>query len=223
MSARPRGTIATCVFARERDARRFGSRFEKKRIAESPLGPVVSVRAPSGPGRRARGGAGRGRDRARRAGGLRKGGGARRPGAGRRAPRGHARALRALVLEGKWDPRVARDRHGAGALLWSAGAGHLACVRLLCEEALAGREPLDPNDPATHQGGRRAYRGRTALHWAARNGHLDVVRYAVTEKNADVDARTRRRHGGVRVGGVAGPIRSGAVAGGAGASARSRR
>ena len=106
------------------------------------------------------------------------------------ARRGDARALRALVLEGKWDPRVARDRHGAGALLWSAGAGHLACVRLLCEEALAGREPLDPNDPATHQGGRRAYRGRTALHWAARNGHLDVVRYLVTEKNADVDART---------------------------------
>jgi ankyrin repeat protein len=106
------------------------------------------------------------------------------------ARRGDARALRALVLEGKWDPRVARDRHGAGALLWSAGAGHLACVRLLCEEAPVGREPLDPNDPATHQGGRRAYRGRTALHWAARNGHLDVVRYLVTEKNADVDART---------------------------------
>ena len=106
------------------------------------------------------------------------------------ARRGDARALRALVLEGKWDPRVARDRHGAGALLWSAGAGHLACVRLLCEEAHVGREPLDPNDPATHQGGRRAYRGRTALHWAARNGHLDVVRYLVTEKNADVDART---------------------------------
>ena len=28
------------------------------------------------------------------------------------------------------------------------------------------------------------------MHWAARNGHLDVVRYLVTEKNADVDART---------------------------------
>ena len=106
------------------------------------------------------------------------------------ARRGDARALRALLLEGKWDPRAARDRNGAGALLWSAGAGHLACVRVLCEEAPAGGVPLDPNDPATHQAGRRAYRGRTALHWAARNGRADVVRYLVLEKNADVDART---------------------------------
>ena len=106
------------------------------------------------------------------------------------ARRGDARALRELLLEKKWDPRGARDRHGAGALLWSAGAGHLACVRLLCEEAPPGCAPLDPSDPATHQTGRRAYRGRTALHWAARNGHLDVVRYLVTEKNVDADART---------------------------------
>jgi ankyrin repeat protein len=106
------------------------------------------------------------------------------------ARRGDARALRELVMEKNWDPLSSRDRHGAGALLWSAGAGHLKCVRLLCEEAPEGRLPLDPNDPKTHQTGRRAYRGRTALHWAARNGHLDVVRYLVINKNVDVDRRT---------------------------------
>lgn len=106
------------------------------------------------------------------------------------ARRGDARALRELVMEKNWDPLSSRDRHGAGALLWSAGAGHLKCVRLLCEEAPEGHLPLDPNDPATHQTGRRAYRGRTALHWAARNGHLDVVRYLVVNKNVDVDRRT---------------------------------
>ena len=46
-------------------------------------------------------------------------------------------------------------------------------------------------DPATTaQVGRRAYHGRTATHWAARNGHTDVVAYLVGERGAPVDART---------------------------------
>ena len=40
------------------------------------------------------------------------------------------------------------------------------------------------------QKGRRSYRGRTALHWAARNGHTHVVQYLVDDCGMDVDART---------------------------------
>ena len=103
---------------------------------------------------------------------------------------GDLETLRELVFEKRWDPLRTRDRHGANALLWCAGAGHLRCVRFLCEEAPVGCAPLDPDDPGTYQAGRRAYRGRTALHWAARNGHLDVVKYLVLEKKMDVDRRT---------------------------------
>ena len=46
-------------------------------------------------------------------------------------------------------------------------------------------------DPATtSQAGRRAYAGRTALHWAARNGHVHVMEYLVISRGVDVDART---------------------------------
>jgi len=82
------------------------------------------------------------------------------------ARNGDLRTLRRLLLgegtEGTegWDPKLIRDRHGATALLWAAGAGHLACVRLLCEESRPGHTPVDPADPASHQTGRRAYVGK---------------------------------------------------------------
>ena len=98
------------------------------------------------------------------------------------ARRGDVDALRDLTRRG-WDPSAAVDRHGASALLWAAGAGHLAAVKYLVEEA-----GIDP--ATTAQVGRRAYHGRTATHWAARNGHTDVVAYLVGERGAPVDART---------------------------------
>ena len=99
------------------------------------------------------------------------------------ARRGDVDALRRLVkLEG-WDANAAVDRHGSGALLWAAGAGHLDAVKFLVEEA--GTDPA-----TTSQAGRRAYAGRTALHWAARNGHVHVMEYLVSDRGVDVDART---------------------------------
>ena len=35
-------------------------------------------------------------------------------------------------------------------------------------------------DPCQSQRGKRSFAGRTALHWAARNGHLEVVQYLLT-------------------------------------------
>ena len=52
--------------------------------------------------------------------------------------------------------RASLDRHGASALDWAAGGGHLSCVKLLLPQAI----------------GLRACRrdGRGPLHWAARHG-----------------------------------------------------
>ena len=90
------------------------------------------------------------------------------------ARRGDLNSLRTLVIDG-WDPSstTAVDRHGSNALLWAAGGGHLACVRFLVESA-----GMDPEKAV--QSGRRSYAGRSALHWAARNGHGDVVEYLLS-------------------------------------------
>ena len=99
------------------------------------------------------------------------------------ARRGDVDALRRLVKDEGWDANAAVDRHGSGALLWAAGAGRLDAVKFLVEEA--GTDPA-----TTSQAGRRAYAGRTALHWAARNGHVHVMEYLVISRGVDVDART---------------------------------
>ena len=83
--------------------------------------------------------------------------------------------------------RVGRERRGGQARERRApvgrGAGHLDAVKFLVEEA--GTDPA-----TTSQAGRRAYAGRTALHWAARNGHVHVMEYLVSDRGVDVDART---------------------------------
>ena len=66
--------------------------------------------------------------------------------------------------------------------LWAAGGGHLACVRFLVESA-----GMDPEKAV--QSGRRSYAGRSALHWAARNGHGDVVEYLLS-RGVAADSKT---------------------------------
>ncbi|KAJ1634962.1 ankyrin repeat-containing domain protein [Pavlovales sp. CCMP2436] len=98
----------------------------------------------------------------------------------RAAREGDLPALVALV-EGGYDARAARDRHGSSALLWAAGGGHVAVCRFLCEEC--GLDALEAQRKD----------GRCALHWAARNGHLNVVRWLVSERGESPD---RRAHDG---------------------------
>jgi hypothetical protein len=89
--------------------------------------------------------------------------------------------LRALV-KGDFDPAVDTDRHGASAMLWAAGGGHLAVCELLHAHGASAAHV----QPANANG---RFGGRTALHWAARRGHLDVCRWLVAH-GAAVDART---------------------------------
>ena len=130
---------------------------------------------------------------------------------------GDVAALRSLLEEG-WKPADARDRHGSSALLWAAAGGHLTACELLHQHgaSVAHRQPHTARHGATDppgaagsarlagavgaaggeggEGGERAeartrFGGRTALHWAARHGRLQVCRWLV-EHGAEVDALT---------------------------------
>lgn len=79
--------------------------------------------------------------------------------------------LRRLVHSKAWDPMTDRDRHGSGPLLWAAGGGHLKCCQFLVNECGVPTSAV--------QEGRRGYAGRSALHWAARNGAAAVVHWLV--------------------------------------------
>eukprot|EP00040_Diaphanoeca_grandis_P014720 m.74828 g.74828 ORF g.74828 m.74828 type:complete len:493 (+) comp24701_c0_seq3:217-1695(+) len=84
------------------------------------------------------------------------------------------------MLQTSWNPQLERDRHGSGPLLWAAGGGHLECCKLLVE--VGG---VNPRDTQHH---RRGYDGRSALHWAARNGRLEVVMWLVEDQRCNVDS-----------------------------------
>ncbi|KAJ4448420.1 hypothetical protein ANN_10436 [Periplaneta americana] len=88
---------------------------------------------------------------------------------------------------------MARDRWGATALHRAAQYNHLEVVKYLLERGTAAREWLigrlgsraSPSGSIANVGDEDC---DTPLHYAARGGALDVVRYLIQEKLADVNA-----------------------------------
>jgi ankyrin repeat protein len=113
------------------------------------------------------------------------------------------RALRAPPREWDWD---SRDRHGSTAEQYAAGAGQLECTQyclklrfehcplhrsLLLLQSGDGRasdvaHPAASDCLCREQLSRRRD-GRNALHWAARNGRGDMIKFLVTQAGFEVD------------------------------------
>lgn len=73
------------------------------------------------------------------------------------------------------------DRNGSNAFHWSAGGGHLDCLRYLF--SLTVTNPSSTDCKSTH----RRRDGKTCMHYAARNGQNHIIDYLVREKSANID------------------------------------
>ena len=109
---------------------------------------------------------------------------------------------RALASPG-WSIKECRDRHGASVLDWAAGAGVITCGPPVTEswKTVAGqleclklviewmqRQQLEVN---LAELGRQD--GRTAVHWAARNGRTSCLRWLcenAVELGVEIEGRT---------------------------------
>ena len=87
----------------------------------------------------------------------------------------HARAGDLAALRAVWSADITSTA-ATVCLCWAAGGGHLGCVRYLAEERGA--------DAAAHEPRRQ----RTALHFAARDGRVEVARYLLERCAVPVDA-----------------------------------
>lgn len=110
---------------------------------------------------------------------------------------GDLESLKNAIDFDHFNPLTALDNKGASCMLWAAGGGHLDLCRYLCD--VIGLNPNPDSNSSCDSGGdssiavqkgRRGYNGRTALHYAARNGHVHVVRWLVEEKGCDIDRST---------------------------------
>jgi len=98
---------------------------------------------------------------------------------------GNLDGLKRAVQNHGYQPSKAFDAKGATPLMWAAGGGCLEMTVYLVEEC-----GCSPNQS---QRGKRSFAGRTALHWAARNGRLGVVRYLLALATSDSVASQRVR------------------------------
>jgi ankyrin repeat protein len=85
------------------------------------------------------------------------------------------------------------DRHGSMAEHWAAGGGHLECLKLLLETKQTEMTRIMFEEEEEEEFGfvppkkkRRRRDGKTCLHYAARNGQLDCVRYLVEDQQMDL-------------------------------------
>ncbi|KAJ3123849.1 hypothetical protein HK098_001594 [Nowakowskiella sp. JEL0407] len=93
------------------------------------------------------------------------------------------------LVEGGWDPKSSKDKHGATAEHWAAGCGHLECLTYLI--SVGAEVKGSQSVPSSKRQKRRD--GRTSLHWAARNGHLNVIEWMISSEGEcgnDIDICT---------------------------------
>lgn len=73
------------------------------------------------------------------------------------------------------------DRNGSNAFHWSAGGGHLDCLKYLFSLTMTGPASVESN--VTN----RRRDGKTCLHYAARNGQNHIIDYLIQEKSVGID------------------------------------
>jgi hypothetical protein len=96
--------------------------------------------------------------------------------------------------EAVWDLLNTNDRHKSIADHWAAGGGHLECLKYLYQlrkefdtKNQTGMEQKDASsfttktEPTAPSKKLRRRDGKTCLHYAARNGHIDCIRFLLDE------------------------------------------
>lgn len=87
-----------------------------------------------------------------------------------------------------------RDRNGSTPEHWAAGGGHIDCLKILLESReKVSNGTATPPDPTTEAHANKRLRrrdGKTSLHYAARNGKLECMRYLVEDRHHSVDSRS---------------------------------
>ena len=87
-----------------------------------------------------------------------------------------------------------RDRNGSIPEHWAAGGGYVECLKFLLESRdKLSKGPTDSTaEEWKHDQPKKLRRrdGKTCLHYAARNGKLECIRYLVEERSHAVDVRS---------------------------------
>ena len=81
-----------------------------------------------------------------------------------------------------------RDKHLSTAEHWAAGGGHLRCLEYVVALDQQYGQSLSSMTRTTAEG-RKAVRrrdGKTSLHYAARNGHEDCIRFLLSDKRVSI-------------------------------------
>jgi ankyrin repeat protein len=90
-----------------------------------------------------------------------------------------------------WDLVDTRDRHLSTAEHWAAGGGHMSSLKYLLDLRQSHMSPLEKEKNTLEEGSNvkrtRRRDGKTCLHYSARNGHLDGVKFLVEEQGSSID------------------------------------